>query len=225
MLTLALDTSGDICSVAVADAAKGLLLSEYSFAHNRRLTERLPGIVDFVLKDAGVTLETIDAFAVGLGPGSFTGVRVGVTMAKVWAEVLGKPLYGMSSLEAMAEMFGCWADRVVVAFVPSRSGEVIAEAFDQGGSISGPMVVETSRLEEWGRKHFEEARRTDVSVQNIYFVSEHPKIVSFPCVAVFPSAAWIAKCFMIGELVDPATLSPLYVAPPPIRTRTEIVPA
>ena len=96
-------------------------------------------------------------------------------------------------------------------------GEVIAEAFDQGGSIGGPTVVETPRLEEWGRQHFEEARRTDVSVQNIDFVSEHPNLVSFPCSAVFPSATWIAKYFMLGDLTDPAALTPLYVAPPPIR--------
>ncbi|MBC8141462.1 MAG: tRNA (adenosine(37)-N6)-threonylcarbamoyltransferase complex dimerization subunit type 1 TsaB, partial [Armatimonadetes bacterium] len=65
MLILAIDTSGETCSVAVSDG--DTCRAEYVFRHERRLIERLPGAVQFVLSDAGLTISDIEAFAVGLG--------------------------------------------------------------------------------------------------------------------------------------------------------------
>ncbi len=216
MLILALDTSGDVCSVAVTRENK--LLSEYNFAHNRKLTERIPGIVEFVLQDAGVTLTDIELFAVGIGPGSFTGVRVGVTMAKTWAEVFQKPLAGVSSLEALAESLGVGPGMVVVAFVPSRRDEVIAAAFDQGGVLwGGPRVISTEQLGGWGKECQEV-----VEAGQLVFVSEHIALINDSAdwrrVLVHPSAATVGRLAGVdGWIDDPATLTPLYVAPPPIR--------
>ncbi|MGC4046488.1 MAG: tRNA (adenosine(37)-N6)-threonylcarbamoyltransferase complex dimerization subunit type 1 TsaB [Armatimonas sp.] len=216
MLILALDTSGDICSVAVTN--EGKLLSEYNFAHQRKLTERIPGIVDFVVKDAGTSLSEIEGFAVGMGPGSFTGVRVGVTMAKTWAEVLQKPFSGVSSLEVLAESYGVGAGLIIVPFVLSRAGEVIAAAYDQGGIVCGaPQVVPTATLPAWGQEF-----QKDQPGSTLVFVSEQitlvPDSTEWRRAQVFPHASVIGKLAGVdGWCDDPATLNPLYVAPPPIR--------
>jgi tRNA threonylcarbamoyladenosine biosynthesis protein TsaB len=198
MVILALDTSGDTCSVALCRDTT--LLAELNFRHERRLTERLPGLIAFLLDDAALTLATVDAFAVGIGPGSFTGVRVGVTMAKLFAETLGKPLVGVSSLDALAQPPPA-TDFVAVA--PSRRGEVIA-AFYTAGQTSpydGPTIVATDALP------------TDRPI-----LGELDGIVTqrrFPHAAALAALAW--PRLAAGETDDPASLTPLYVAPPPIR--------
>ena len=219
MLILALDTSGDTCSVAVADGEKGILLAEYNFAHQRRLTEQLPGIVDFVLKDAGATLETIDAFAVGLGPGSFTGVRVGVTMAKVWAEVLSKPLYGVCSLDALARETDLGGALGVVAVAPSRKGEVIAAYYASDLSRVGPEVVATERVFERAQNVLGQTWPIIVGecADWVETPADLPGLTKVRSVRASQIAFGALRRYEQGESDDPATLAPLYVAPPPIR--------
>ena len=216
MKILALDTSGDICSVAVANGAE--LLSEFSFAHHRRLTERLPGIVDFVLSEAGLTLEELDAIGVGLGPGSFTGVRVGVTMAKTWAEVLGKRLIGISSLDAMARSVS-GSGAAVVVVVPSRKDEVIAAFYkpDRPNPVVEPKVMSTSDVLAQAGEALGETKLL-VLGECAHWIPPSPMAVIR---AASPRAFQIARLGQARLRVqgpdDPATLAPSYVAPPPIR--------
>src|SRR5690348_16500250 len=100
MIVLAVETSGDLCSVAVRDG-QGTLAAR-AFRHRMHLSERLIVDVEAVLADAGIGLEAVEAFAIGIGPGSFTGVRIGVTTVKTWADVLARPVCGVSALDAMA---------------------------------------------------------------------------------------------------------------------------
>src|SRR5262249_35815964 len=100
MLILAVETTADLCSLAIRDG-QGTLV-ERAFRHRMHLLERLLPDVDELLADAGVALEEIEGFAVGIGPGSFTGVRIGVATVKTWADVLQKPVVGVLSLDAVA---------------------------------------------------------------------------------------------------------------------------
>src|SRR5579884_2574327 len=97
---LAIETSGDTCSVAVAE--DGEVVAQLEFQHRFHLSERLMSHIQTLLAAADTSLEQIDAFAVGTGPGSFTGGRIGVMTAKTLAAATGKPLYGVNALEAMA---------------------------------------------------------------------------------------------------------------------------
>lgn len=216
MKILALDTSGDICSVAIVEGKE--LLTEINFAHHRRLTERLPGIVEFALHEAELTLEELDAFAVGLGPGSFTGVRVGVTMAKTWAEVLGKRVIGVSSLDAMASAVS-GAGAPVVVVVPSRKDEVIA-AFYKGGRsspVAEPKVLLTSEVLAQATEALAEPRLL-VLGECAHWIAPNTQAVLR---AASPRAFQIARLGQARLRVqgpdDVATLAPHYVAPPPIR--------
>lgn len=215
---LALDTSGDTCSVAVVEGQE--LLTEINFRHNRQLTERLPGIVEFALSQAGTTLEELDAFAVGLGPGSFTGVRVGVTMVKTWGEVLGKRVIGVSSLDALARTVS-GAGVAVVAVVPSRKDEVIAAFYkpDRPNPIAEPEVMPTSEVIAKAVDALGEPRLL-VLGECAHWISPSPLAVIR---AASPRAFQVARLGQARLRVhgpdDPATLAPLYIAPPPIRTK------
>ena len=97
-LMLAMDTSGDVCSVAAL--RNGQFVVEHAFRHGMHLSERLFGHIEGVLKEADAVLDDVTAFAIGVGPGSFTGTRIGVMTLKTLAVVQNKPLYGVNSLEA-----------------------------------------------------------------------------------------------------------------------------
>lgn len=99
-LILSIETSTRVCSVAL-HLDKRLLGVQESFAdrsHSKVLLDQVSG----VLKQAGYELNQIDAVAVSKGPGSYTGLRIGVSTAKGLCFSLGKPLIGINTLEAMA---------------------------------------------------------------------------------------------------------------------------
>jgi tRNA threonylcarbamoyladenosine biosynthesis protein TsaB len=100
MKILAIDTSTPAGSIALTEGAllKAQHILNISATHNQRL---LPGI-DRILEDTGWTLDDLDALAVSLGPGSFTGLRIGLSVIKGLAWARGKPLAGVPTLDALA---------------------------------------------------------------------------------------------------------------------------
>ncbi len=97
---LALDTSTENCSVALALDGKVISRSEVS---PRGHTTKILPMVDDVLREAGMTLNDMDALAFGRGPGSFTGVRIGIGIAQGLAFGAALPMIGVSTLAAMAQ--------------------------------------------------------------------------------------------------------------------------
>lgn len=100
MKLLTVDTSTSTCSVALTIG--GRLVAESLLDSERTLSERLLVSVDTVLRDAGLLLADMDGYGVALGPGSFTGVRIGVSTVKGLALATGKPVAGFSSLAMLA---------------------------------------------------------------------------------------------------------------------------
>lgn len=132
-LVLAIETSGDVCSVA--SLRSGLLVSEHIFRHGMHLSERLLEHVDAVLSDADAQPEDVDLFAVGLGPGSFTGTRIGVMTIKTFALLLRRPVYGIDSLAAMAQAYAGVRDTLIVPMHPCRSGIVYTGLYDASKDV------------------------------------------------------------------------------------------
>ncbi len=100
-LILGIETSTKICSVAVSDGEQLLTLKEEGGEYSH--AEKLNGFIDAVLKEVKVDISQLDAVAVSKGPGSYTGLRIGVSTAKGLCYALNKPLISVDTLQAMAQ--------------------------------------------------------------------------------------------------------------------------
>ena len=100
MIVLGIDTATELVSVAVIDG--DVVLSASELRSERRHAEDLTPMIDFVVKRAGLTFADLDAIAVDVGPGLFTGMRVGIASAQALAHVLSLPLVGVDGLAALA---------------------------------------------------------------------------------------------------------------------------
>jgi tRNA threonylcarbamoyl adenosine modification protein YeaZ len=100
MIILALDMSGDCCSIAIGDE-KNILAQSSVFARMRHLPKVMPQI-DFTLKQANKKIEDIELLCTVAGPGSWTGIRIAITMTKVFAHTLSIPCVTVGSLKSMA---------------------------------------------------------------------------------------------------------------------------
>jgi tRNA threonylcarbamoyladenosine biosynthesis protein TsaB len=136
MLTLAVDTTSNFGSIALAD--ENGVREELLLHAPEGFSNVLFGELEGLLARNSVTLPEIDLFAGASGPGSFTGVRVGLSAIKGLAEVLSKPVVAVSNLRALAE-FGQSNARATV--IDARRGEVYAALYDGGGKPIVPEVV------------------------------------------------------------------------------------
>jgi tRNA threonylcarbamoyladenosine biosynthesis protein TsaB len=102
---------------------------------------RLLGLVEEVLTAAGLSPGDLERVAVGTGPGSFTGLRIGVATARGLAQAVGAGLVGVSTLRALAAGADAPPDRVVVAVVDARRGEAFAAAWRGNTSLMAPAAL------------------------------------------------------------------------------------
>jgi tRNA threonylcarbamoyladenosine biosynthesis protein TsaB len=123
---LAVDTATAQVGVAIGDG--GRVLGETRFVGGRRHAEQLAPAIQAVCAGTGVPLSQLAAVAVGIGPGLFTGLRVGVTTAKVMAQALRIPVVAVSSLDLVAYPLR-HANRLLVAVLDARRREVFHAAY------------------------------------------------------------------------------------------------
>jgi tRNA threonylcarbamoyl adenosine modification protein YeaZ len=136
MRILAFDTTLGACSAAVYDTAAGRLLGQAWELLERGHAEALVGMVRGVLGRSGVSLVEIDRIAVTVGPGTFTGVRIGLSLARGLKLALGTPLCGLTSLEAIRlNVDENPADRPVAALIDARRGEFYCAAWSADGAV------------------------------------------------------------------------------------------
>jgi len=125
----------------VGVARDGVVLAEGSRVESRSHTASLPALVDAVLGDAGVTIADVEAVAVSIGPGSFTGLRIGLALAKGIAFAGGLPLVGVPTLEALAHVADAAPGETICAALDARKREVYAALF--AATPDGPRRVST----------------------------------------------------------------------------------
>ncbi len=146
MNVLGIDTSGPICTVGLAGSDG--IIAERSVRGQKIHSVRLLPLIEELLDDAGLLTGNLDGVAVSAGPGSFTGLRIGLTTARTLAQVLGIPVVGVSSLEILA--YPLCGVRRAWALVPARRGEVYAALYDcEGGEPENafpPAALEIGRL-------------------------------------------------------------------------------
>jgi tRNA threonylcarbamoyladenosine biosynthesis protein TsaB len=150
VLLLALDTCDARGSVALLRSAQVLELSAHESAEE--YSSWLPRAVEQVLKASGQSMQTVEAYAVAAGPGSFTGVRVGLTTVKAWSEVFGRRIAAVSRLEAVASQAEAGA-KVVAAFVDAHREQVFGALYrridGRLGRVEDEMVVAPGNFLDW----------------------------------------------------------------------------
>lgn len=201
-LILALDTTGQVGSLALARGTEVLeerrLASPDGFGHV--IHREIAGMMD----RQGVALGEVDGFAAASGPGSFTGVRVGLACMKGLAEALGKPVFGVSNLCALAS-FGSGARRG--AIIDARRGDVYAAVCDSAGALVGEETV--GKLETWLSSL--PAGDVEIIVMHGFAVETGRAVTVAPPELAGAVARIGAARYLAGERPDPAGLDANYV--------------
>jgi len=132
MLTLGVDTSAVMVSAALMDG--GVLLGECYAQGKQKHSEALLPMIDSLLRSCGLNIGDVGRFAVTHGPGSFTGVRIGVAAVKGMAGARGKPCAGVSTLAAMAAQAAqaAFPEGILCCAMDARRAQVYAALFEAG---------------------------------------------------------------------------------------------
>jgi tRNA threonylcarbamoyladenosine biosynthesis protein TsaB len=138
---LALDTSTLTLSAALV-FSDGQVLEHLLEGPPRRQSEMLPEVLEALLARHGVSLEHVSAFVVGLGPGSFTGLRIGLSTLKGFAYAMSKPLVGVSSLAALA--FEGPENRDLFPLAVVKKGELYVGHYRRRGEVLEELAPVTS---------------------------------------------------------------------------------
>ena len=158
-LILSIETGTDVCSVALANDGELMALRESD--EGRDHAKKVAIFVDELLKETGVQPSDLDAIAVGKGPGSYTGLRIGVSFAKGMCYALNIPLIAVGSLDALTEVAredfdagildiedADWASAHLSPMVDARRMEVYTQIFDTNGvaksDVSAEIITEES---------------------------------------------------------------------------------
>jgi tRNA threonylcarbamoyladenosine biosynthesis protein TsaB len=218
-IVLALETSGMCGSVALVTEKS--CLGEYSLASKLTHSRRLLAGIEWLLGEAGIEWGQIGGIAVSLGPGSFTGLRIGLSSAKGLVMATGVPLLGVSALDGLAAQFA-HAAVSVCPVLDARKKEVYA-AFFRGGpegrlektsdymvlppATLAAMISEPTLLVGDGAAIYGELFRERLG-----------NLAVFPSALIyFPRAAAIGllglKKLKQGEVLDPAAAVPIYIRP------------
>jgi len=135
MIVLGLDTCLNACSVAVLDG--DTVLAHASEAMARGHQERLAPMAQAVMAEAGIPFSRLERIGATVGPGSFTGLRVGVAFAKGMGSALGIPAVGVGALEALAAE----GSGLVASVIDARREQVYFQVFEDGQALMAPDVL------------------------------------------------------------------------------------
>ena len=138
MNILAVDTSGGACSAAVLQG--DVIRAESYMNAGRTHSETLGPMIDFCLSCAGVNIRDIELFACAVGPGSFTGLRIGIGMLKGFAHASGKPVIGVNTLDALARNAE-GTEETICPIIDARRGEVYTATYQNGQRITDYRAV------------------------------------------------------------------------------------
>jgi len=143
MLILAIDTALDACSAGVLDTAQNRLIAQESLAMKRGHAEALMPLIARVMKESGVAFGALDRIAATTGPGSFTGLRVGLSAARGIALAAGKPVVGVTTLTAYAApVVSESGEHPIISAIDARHDHVYLQVVSgNGGSLVMPQIA------------------------------------------------------------------------------------
>ena len=153
MLILAIDTALDACAAAVLDTNAAKIIAQESLPMKRGHAEALMPLIARVMKDSGIAFASLDRIAATTGPGSFTGLRVGLSAARGIALAAGKPVVGLTTLTAYAApVVSENGEHPVISAIDARHDHVYFQVVSgDGGSLIKPKLAPISEALEASR--------------------------------------------------------------------------
>lgn len=216
---LAIDTSGPVCGVAVMK--DGAIVYEASAINRMTHSVNLLPMIDTACQSAGLTIAELDRIAVVSGPGSFTGVRIGVSTVKGLAHAHNTPCVAVDALEAMAAGAGEFAG-VICPIQDARAGQVYGAAFSHGDTRperllpDAPMKLEeyVEAIQSIGDRFLFLGDGMPVHRAKLEKLLGDAAVFAKPQLAFLrpASAAYLAS--LMEETVDYLALEPMYLRAP-----------
>jgi tRNA threonylcarbamoyladenosine biosynthesis protein TsaB len=221
MKILAVDSTAVAASAAVLEDGK--LLGEFFTNTRRTHSQTLMPMVSGVLESTGSKIGEIGLFAVSAGPGSFTGVRIGISCIKGMAMAQDRPCAGVSALEAMARNLSC-LEATVCAVMDARCGQVYNAVFEAGdGKLRRLTPDRALSIEDLSReceKYPKPLFLVGDGAKLCYNKSGFQKLSAVlpPEPLLYQRASGVAlvayEAFLQGKTVTPAALAPVYLRLP-----------
>ncbi|TDS19219.1 tRNA threonylcarbamoyladenosine biosynthesis protein TsaB [Maribacter caenipelagi] len=210
---LNLETSSTNCSVCVAKDGEILAMRELNSA-NYSHAEKLHIFIEEVLQEASLKMEDLEAVAVSKGPGSYTGLRIGVSAAKGLCYALGIPLISISTLKSMASQVKIKNNELLVSVLDARRMEVYSSIFDSElneiRETKAEVIDENSFQEYINEKHVHFLGSGAEKIKELFPL----ETISYHC-EVVPSAKEMAAIssdkYYIADFEDVAYFEPYYL--------------
>ncbi|NOX25536.1 MAG: tRNA (adenosine(37)-N6)-threonylcarbamoyltransferase complex dimerization subunit type 1 TsaB [Deltaproteobacteria bacterium] len=217
-IILSLENSGMCGSIALT--ARDLCLAEYSLTSKITHSKRLLGSIDFIMRESLLDWPDIDAIAISLGPGSFTGLRIGLATAKGLAMATGRRLIGIPSLEALACQIQ-YTNRLICPVIDARKKEVYTAIYRHQYQnlqvLAPPMAVSPRDLADQIREPVVFIGDGSVLYRDV-LAEALGDLASFAEPAVyFPRAAAIGRLalpkWQASDFLNPVSAVPTYIRP------------
>jgi len=217
MRALAVETSGRVGSIALSE--DGRILAEEQFAHGLMHAAQIVAIIDRLCRQQGWGAKDVHELYVSAGPGSFTGLRIGITLAKTMALATGVKLVAVPTVRVLAENAPAEARNVIIVLDAKRD-QIFTARFERVG-------------DEWAERegaHLDSlSAMIERSPRPVWLLGEgipyHRKFIADdPSVIVTEEDRWRARAAAVakigremaqqGQFADPFTLTPIYIRPP-----------
>jgi tRNA threonylcarbamoyladenosine biosynthesis protein TsaB len=213
-IILHIETATKNCSVALSESGKMIALKEH-YAQNFSHSEQLHGFIQDVMGEAQMSMSSIDAVAVSKGPGSFTGLRIGVAAAKGICFALDLPLIGVNSLQILAEKYNETIEALLFPMFDARRMEVYVMVLNEKGEVVKPTFTEIISLDSFNELSKEvpwvfigegaEKCKALLDAPHIKYHSE----IQYPSASEMVALAWHA--FQFKDFEDVAYFEPFYL--------------
>ena len=224
MLILAIDTALDACAAAVLDTGSGKLIAQASQAMKRGHAEALMPLLADVMKQAGVPFAALDRIAVTTGPGSFTGLRVGLSAARGVGLAADKPVVGLTTLSAYAApVLGEDETHPIISAIDARHDHVYFQVVGgDGSSLIEPKVAPISEALQASRFGAPYLVGNAAQILAERWPNDAPTPVKVDAQPA-PDISWVA---WLGAAADPASspARPFYLRAPDAKPTFEVAP-
>ena len=218
MKILAIDTSSNVATVAVTDGEK--LTGEYILNHKKTHSRKIMPMLDELMKSTELEVNEIDLFAVVTGPGSFTGLRIGVAAVKTLAQVTKKPVAAVDTLEGLAHNLP-FCPHLIVPMMDARSRDVYAAVYKSGidfEQIAAPYAASVEECIEYVKSLGQTAvfLGDGAYLHKEYIISQMgDKALFAPINANEQRASSVAACaaekFTKGDILTYSQVEPYYI--------------